>query len=112
MSDAYATVRACFRALVVACLSLAGCPYSSVANAHSGGLDAQGCHTNRKTGDYHCHRASGNRSTTVPDRSKPTGGTYYRNCSEVRAASKAPLRRGEPGYAPHLDRDGDGIACE
>jgi len=25
--------------------------------AHPGGLDAEGCHNNRKTGDYHCHRA-------------------------------------------------------
>jgi len=25
--------------------------------AHGGGLNAQGCHNNRKTGDYHCHRA-------------------------------------------------------
>lgn len=24
--------------------------------AHPGGLNAQGCHNNRKTGDYHCHR--------------------------------------------------------
>jgi hypothetical protein len=24
---------------------------------HGGGLDANGCHTNRKTGEYHCHRA-------------------------------------------------------
>ena len=23
--------------------------------AHSGGTNAAGCHTNRKTGDYHCH---------------------------------------------------------
>lgn len=23
--------------------------------AHGGGLDANGCHNNRKTGDYHCH---------------------------------------------------------
>jgi len=23
--------------------------------AHSGGTNAQGCHKNRKTGDYHCH---------------------------------------------------------
>jgi len=22
---------------------------------HSGGTNAAGCHTNRKTGDYHCH---------------------------------------------------------
>ncbi|WP_425438703.1 YHYH domain-containing protein [Propionivibrio dicarboxylicus] len=24
---------------------------------HGGGLDQSGCHHNRKTGDYHCHRA-------------------------------------------------------
>ncbi|WP_431104932.1 YHYH domain-containing protein [Roseateles noduli] len=23
--------------------------------AHGGGLNADSCHTNRKTGDYHCH---------------------------------------------------------
>ncbi|WP_371999973.1 YHYH domain-containing protein [Tistrella mobilis] len=23
--------------------------------AHGGGLDRNGCHHNRKTGDYHCH---------------------------------------------------------
>ena len=26
------------------------------ASAHGGGLDAAGCHHNRKTGGYHCHR--------------------------------------------------------
>lgn len=25
------------------------------AFAHGGGVNAEGCHTNRKTGDYHCH---------------------------------------------------------
>lgn len=28
---------------------------TSVAWAHSGGTDAKGCHTNHKTGVYHCH---------------------------------------------------------
>ncbi|SMF49655.1 Excalibur calcium-binding domain-containing protein [Streptomyces sp. Amel2xC10] len=37
---------------------------------------------------------------------------YYENCDEARAAGVAPLHRGEPGYGPHLDRDGDGVACE
>jgi hypothetical protein len=23
---------------------------------HSGGTDSKGCHTNHKTGDYHCHK--------------------------------------------------------
>jgi hypothetical protein len=31
---------------------------SITAHAHSGGLDARGCHANRKTGDYHCHRSA------------------------------------------------------
>ena len=26
--------------------------------SHSGGLNAEGCHNNRKTGDYHCHRGN------------------------------------------------------
>ena len=38
--------------------------------------------------------------------------TFYKNCDAVRAAGAAPLLRGEPGYAPKLDRDGDGVACE
>lgn len=37
---------------------------------------------------------------------------YYANCTAVRAAGKAPLRRGQPGYRSGLDGDSDGIACE
>lgn len=37
---------------------------------------------------------------------------YYKNCTAVRKAGKAPLYKGEPGYHKALDRDGDGIACE
>lgn len=41
------------------------------------------------------------------------GSVYYANCKAVRAAGKAPLYAGQPGYAtPRLDRDGDGVACE
>jgi hypothetical protein len=50
-----------------------------------------------------------------PDAAEPaTGGgdLHFRYCSEARAAGVAPLYRGDPGYAPHLDRDGDGVACE
>jgi Excalibur calcium-binding domain len=36
----------------------------------------------------------------------------FRNCAAARAAGAAPLRWGQPGYAPYLDADGDGIACE
>lgn len=37
---------------------------------------------------------------------------YYKNCAAVRAAGKAPLYAGEPGYRAGLDRDHDGKACE
>ncbi|TCC63491.1 calcium-binding protein [Kribbella pittospori] len=37
---------------------------------------------------------------------------HYENCDEVRAAGKAPLRRGDPGYSRDLDRNGDGVACD
>ncbi|MFC5236196.1 excalibur calcium-binding domain-containing protein [Pseudonocardia zijingensis] len=39
------------------------------------------------------------------------GSVYYKNCAAVRAAGAAPIRRGDPGYARHLDRDGDGEGC-
>ena len=65
--------------------------YASVptAFAHGGGLNADGCHNNRKTGDYHCHRpppapptqqqqqidqsSAGNKPTCYTG---PKGGTY------------------------------------
>lgn len=37
---------------------------------------------------------------------------YYKNCTQARAAGVTPIYRGQPGYAKHLDRDNDGIACE
>jgi hypothetical protein len=37
---------------------------------------------------------------------------HYSGCNEVRAAGKAPLTRGNPGYGEHMDGDGDGVACE
>lgn len=87
------------------------------ASAHPGGLNSEGCHNNRKTGDYHCHR--GGQSRSAPARpqgltgsSSPRRGTAFANCSAARAAGAAPVRRGDPGYGSHLDRDGDGVGCE
>lgn len=97
------------------------------AGAHSGGLNKQGCHTENRTGEYHCHRGASTgkmssaplreqsprfapaaprrRDGTLPDRA-------FRNCDEARAHEAAPVRRGDPGYGPHLDRDNDGVGCE
>jgi hypothetical protein len=35
------------------------------ADAHGGGLNSEGCHNNRKTGDYHCHRAAARQAVPV-----------------------------------------------
>ncbi len=35
-----------------------------------------------------------------------------RRCTQARADGAAPVYAGQPGYGPHLDRDGDGIGCE
>ncbi|MFJ6697951.1 excalibur calcium-binding domain-containing protein [Streptomyces sp. NPDC091272] len=43
---------------------------------------------------------------------KPAAQVYFKNCTAVRAADAAPIRTGDPGYANHLDRDGDGVGCE
>jgi hypothetical protein len=90
---------------------------SSPALAHSGGLNADGCHTNRRTGEYHCHRGSSSsrqpgKSKLMPAQRLAPSGRAFRNCAKARAAGAAPVRRGDPGYAPHLDRDNDGVGCE
>jgi len=58
---AYAALAAAFFALAPA------------VHAHGGGLDASGCHTNRKTGDYHCHRAPGNGEAGPPVKKSRNG---------------------------------------
>jgi hypothetical protein len=37
------------------CAALALLALIGTAFAHSGGTDSMGCHTNHKTGVYHCH---------------------------------------------------------
>jgi hypothetical protein len=36
----------------------------------------------------------------------------YATCEDVRAAGKAPIYPGQPGYKDSFDRDNDGIGCE
>lgn len=50
-------------------------------------------------------------SAPVPSQPAPAE-LNFRSCKEARAAGYSHMRRGEPGYSPHLDRDGDGIACD
>lgn len=51
--------------------------------AHGGGLDANGCHHDRKTGGYHCHR--------------PPGTTPSAQASALFSEPPAPAMRGTSG---------------
>ena len=44
--------------------------------------------------------------------SEPLPDRYYTNCRHAHSNGRYNIRRGEPGYRPELDRDGDGLACE
>ena len=106
------------RNVTLAVLALA----SGAVAAHGGGLNAEGCHNDRKNGGYHCHRGSASRPPPAQNfapasrfrnaLAAASGGSAYRNCTAPRAAGAAPVRRGDPGYGTHLDRDEDGIGCE
>lgn len=111
------------RVLMIGMLLLVAAP---AAWGHGGGLNKEGCHNDRRTGGYHCHRGSG-RSAPAPTHyaprndnapafysppPHPSGARAFANCAEARAAGAAPVRRGEPGYGAHLDRDNDGVGCE
>lgn len=97
-----------FLMLLAAGMALAA---HQVSRAHGGGLNAEGCHNDRKNGGYHCHRGSAGPSRPAP-KEAPGGDVYYQNCTSARAAGAAPVRVGDPGYSRKLDRDGDGVGCE
>lgn len=56
--------------------------------------------------------SSNSNNTGSSDTTTQTASVYYKNCTEARNAGAAPVYKGDPGYAKHLDRDGDGIGCE
>ncbi|MEK5070554.1 excalibur calcium-binding domain-containing protein [Sporosarcina sp. FSL K6-1508] len=51
-------------------------------------------------------------SSSSAGTSQQSANVYYKNCTAVRDAGADPVYRGDPGYAKHLDRDGDGVGCE
>lgn len=40
------------------------------------------------------------------------GAQNFQNCADAEAAGFTDIPRGSAGYAPRLDRDNDGVACE
>lgn len=103
LSFLHAVVRPVFRPILsvwrFAYIVFIACLYgmASQAAAHGGGLNSEGCHHNRKTGDYHCHRAPAPKppAATAPDPASrtpapgnrpqcftgPRGGTYTMTAS-------------------------------
>ena len=100
-----------FLALGAAALLTSLTPISP-ALAHGGGLNSEGCHNNRKTGGYHCHRGSASSASSALRSVSADSKREFASCSQARAAGAAPVRAGHPSYGRHLDRDGDGVGCE
>lgn len=92
---------------------IAGAP--KIAHAHGGGLDANGCHTNRKTGDYHCHRNSAvdseNKFTIQRSTTQEMSCDGKTRCGQMLSCAEARyyMKNCDLG---RLDGDGDGIPCE
>lgn len=89
----------------------------STALAHGGGLNAQGCHHNRKTGDYHCHRSSGLKkpspttSAKAKSKNKNKSCGSKRYCGQMRSCAEARFYFSQCGVR-RLDGDNDGVPCE
>lgn len=92
---------------------------ANLASAHGGGLNAQGCHNNRNTGDYHCHRPQ--RSAQPPADQAPRlvpgaqgsarscGAKLY--CTQMTSCEEAQFYFRQCGLS-RLDGDSDGVPCE
>ncbi|MEU7009723.1 excalibur calcium-binding domain-containing protein [Streptomyces sp. NPDC046332] len=71
-----------------------------------------GSHLDRDGDGVGCEPYSGGSGGSSTGGSGGGSTYYYANCGAARDAGAAPVRRGDPGYGRHLDRDGDGVGCE
>lgn len=82
---------------------------SSLLVAHPGSLDKNGCHTNHKTGEYHCHGAP--KSSPPPTNSSsasPARSTSSSSSSQPEALTSAPAQAWWTGKTLQV-LDGDTI---
>ncbi|MDM7855135.1 GmrSD restriction endonuclease domain-containing protein [Cellulomonas alba] len=90
-------------------------PRAAAGASGTGATGGAGSSSAGSTGSEPGGGASGDSSSASGTGStgSSSGGTaVYANCAAAWAAGAAPLHRGDPGYGPRLDRDGDGVACE
>lgn len=87
--------------------------------SHGGGLNADGCHNERRTGGYHCHRPQTRTRPVVTPRATPrptaAAGTYLQ-CDSVPTRHLRFDTQGRVAVQRHLvptqpDNDRDGFAC-
>jgi hypothetical protein len=78
--------------------------------AHGGRTNAEGCHNNRKTGEYHCHGKTGTTSKSVPENQQQACGSKY-YCREMSSCAEAMHYYKDCGL-DRLDGDSDGVPCE
>ena len=78
--------------------------------AHSGGVDANGCHSGSLP--YHCHRGSSKGRSEGRIFGYSTGDDL--DCKDFNTWQESQLfyEQAGPGDPHGLDRDRDGIACE
>ncbi len=51
--------------------------FTSFVFSHAGGLNSEGCHKNRKIGDYHCHKKNQKKAGSKYIKKNDTAGNYY-----------------------------------
>lgn len=70
--------------------ALVWCLFTVPAAAHGGGLNKDGCHNDRKSGGYHCHRSP----TVAPSVVSSTNAAAADPIKSSRAASQVPRDSG------------------
>jgi hypothetical protein len=80
--------------------------------AHGGRTNAEGCHNNRKTGEYHCHGAGTiSKVKTITPVATATGCERRPRCYELTSCADAMHYFRDCGL-DRLDGDNDGVPCE
>ncbi|MFE3825617.1 excalibur calcium-binding domain-containing protein [Streptomyces sp. NPDC059092] len=110
-----AEVRSAPRATVTATATETAAPAPAVTETVTASPEPAPTVTETKTVKVTVAPAADNDDTGSGSSGSGSGGggsVYYKNCTAARAAGAAPVHAGDPGYGPHLDRDGDGVGCE
>lgn len=96
--------------------------FSTHVYSHGGRTNSEGCHNNRKTGEYHCH----NSKPKVTPRSQSTSRALFSSgsakssnfkckgktvCKQMKSCAEAKFYL-KTCKLYRLDRDNDGIPCE